>query len=360
MSESYLPPYTDRPGEQVLEPPYVAHGVRLHLCFVAAAVDRLNALIDNSLNRALQARAPGAPRFGATGQRIIFMFAEIDRMYSAGTDYVVAAKAQTRQGVAGAGALDAARKTLEGHEFVRETELGIWVPISRLIYGQQSPGFYLPFVFNGTPASVVTGREVYGYPKQLASFDQHDPRPGALGAVEMSTWHRRPGEAEYQPSPLLTITLATDHRSDPDGPWQTAVEGVLQKTGAPGTPRVRFRKPGSEDDTTQAQPDGSAAWEQFVRSMVQSAPLCFLRQFRDPVSPPDATLQQIIAARFVIQSSPKFWVYGEGGGIAFEPSDTLDLIEILGLEHADRTVPIHDTVVIDELDFTVDLGKVLG
>jgi hypothetical protein len=359
MSESYLPTYTERPGEQVFRPPYVAEGVRLHVCFVRAGVEKLNELIDGSLNAALESRSHGAPRFRATGQPIIFMFAEIAKMYSAADDYL--AKRKSRQTGTTVRARDLAR-TLTGRPFVPEVELGIWVPISRLVYGRQWPGFYLPFVFNGTPASVVTGREVYGYPKQLAAFDRRDPSPEPLKSVKLATWHLPPDELEYKQADLLTMTLSSDTSSDPRGRggWKAAVASCLRDYKPPEVPRVRFRAPGSRGDV----PDGGdqdAGWNEFVDQMVKGAPLCFLRQFRDPVNPPDATVQQIISAQFVIQSTPRFWIYPDNGGqIAVKRSDTLDLIKILGLEHTDRTVPIQSMVVIDQLAFTVDLGKVLA
>lgn len=391
MSESYLPRYTERPGEQVFQPPYVAQGARLHLCFVDGGVDELNDLLDGSLNAVLAARSPGSARFRATGQRMIFMFAEIEKMYSEASEYLSFVKQQTA-------IMRSARATMAGEElrkredevaaeareqlaqapFVREIELGIWVPISRLAYGQLSPAFYLPFVFNGTPASVVTGREVYGYPKQLAFFERHPepgdvslPDPPPLQAVTMSTWHRRTkSDPEYTDSKLLTITLPSDAAVPfPEGQsWQSHAVESLRHRAAPRVPRVRIAAPRT---TTIEREVAGNPWDDFVNRMVRGAPLCFLRQFRDPVSPPDATLQQIIAARFVIQQTPRFKTLGapdrpgSGGDILFEPSETLDLWNKLGLtwvdeENGRRRVSIQNTVVIEGLDFTVDLGKVLG
>ena len=95
--------------------------------------------------------------------------------------------------------------------------------------------------------------------------------------------------------------------------------------------------------------------------MVNSAPLYFLRQFRDPVEPTRATIQDIIAARFVIQRLPTVTDVPNGGTITFAESATLDLPAALGL-HMDgsRTVPVQQTVIIEGLDFTVDLGKVMA
>jgi hypothetical protein len=357
MSESYLPTYTERPGEQVFRPPYVADGVRLHVCFVTADVDRLNDLIDDSLNVALEARSRGAPRFRATGQPIIFMFAEIAKMYSAADDYMTIVKGQTPR----PGAPASLGAALADHPYVPEVELGIWVPISRLVYGKQEPGFYLPFVFNGTPASVVTGREVYGYPKQFADFARTEASPRPLTSMTMQTWHlRSENDREYTLADLLTLTLASEKASKLNN-WQAAVAQSLSGRDIPTLPRIRFRAKGTDADD---EPSKEPSWDDFVDEMVKSAPLLFLRQFRDPVNPADATVQQIISARFVIQSTPTFSFHPDTDShIAFEKSQTLDLIKILGLTpatSAERTVAIDSLVVIDELTFTVDLGKVLA
>jgi hypothetical protein len=357
MSESYLPRYTERPGEQVFEPPYVAEGVRLHMCFVNADVDRLNDLIDGSLNLALEARSPGAPRFRATGQPIFFMFAEIAKMYSAADDYLRIVKGQTPR----AGAPATLGEALSDHSYVPEVELGIWVPISRLGYGKQEPGFYLPFVFNGTPASVVTGREVYGYPKQLAEFDPPPDRRVPLTSVTMKTWHRPGKDPQYTLADLLTLTLETGRKSRiADKRWQAPVARSLSPRNIPTLPRIRFQSAQSGADD---QPAEERSWDDFVQDMVKGAPLLFLRQFRDPVNPADATVQQIISARFVIQATPTFSYYpNTKSHIEFRESETLNLIRELGLADtsATRTVAIASLVVIDDLSFTVDLGKVLG
>jgi hypothetical protein len=369
VTDSYLPVYADRPGEQVLRPPYVAQDVRLHLFFVDADVDRLNDMLDTSVNRVLAANAPGGMRARSTGQPIIFMFAEIDKMFSEGTGYVSKVVERTnaaRRGLAAEAVQslsEQAYDSLTGRRYVGETELGIWVPITLRTYGRREPAFYLPFVFNGTPASVVTGREVYGYPKQFAYFVPDD-RPARVEGLQMSTWHCGPGKERYELSNLLTITPPTEqerHEPPKGSTWQDAAGEALRDKAVPKVPRARFRVPGTEQDDGRDPDLGTAEWDNFVGAMVRKAPLCFLRQFRDPVNPADASLQQVITARFVIQQLPDFVMYNEGGNIEVQRSDTLDLIADLGLVEVEaRKVAIRNTVRIDKLDFVVDLGKIVG
>ena len=96
------------------------------------------------------------------------MFAEIPRMYSNAAAYLEGVKKQPLR----------RRDQLAWRSSSAETTSARSSSASgyrscRTIYGQHTPGFYLPFVFNDSPASIATGREVYGYPKQLASLNVH-------------------------------------------------------------------------------------------------------------------------------------------------------------------------------------------
>ena len=97
MSDGDLPAYVERPGEQVFGPPYVAQGARLYLFFVDGEVDHLNDLIDKSLNTPLLAHFGVTPAFQASRPKVIFMFAEIPRMYSDAQAYLDGVKQHHRE-----------------------------------------------------------------------------------------------------------------------------------------------------------------------------------------------------------------------------------------------------------------------
>jgi Acetoacetate decarboxylase (ADC) len=369
VSDGGLPAYVERPGEQVLGPPYVAMDARLNLLFVDADIDRLNDLIDASLNTPLLAQFGVTPAFQASRPTIIFMFAVIPRMYSNAEAYLDGVKQQpTDEEFTGL------ELTLRG-DYVREVELSVWIPLVRTIYGQHTPGFYLPFVFNDSPASIATGREVYGYPKQLASF-ACDPDDKAPTSIELTTWHipnkEPPTGSKYEPNRLLRINLPTSAAmsgSQADGAQVTRVEDFRVATAeafgeapAAGRPRLRFASlppDGRQEPDRNQTPAANPASAEFAANMVRAAPLYFLRQFRDPVHPGRATDQRLIEARFVIQRMPATKrIVGGGASIEFDTSRTLDLPTVLGLDPETPT-PIRESLVIEDLTFTVDLGKEL-
>ena len=250
---SDLPAYADRPGEQVFGPPYCAENARLHLLFVDADPDKVDDLLDASLNQVGGGRIGGGAPFYATGQRLLIMLAEIEKMHSQADGYLAHVKdPRKRNDVRGAQA------RLTDADWVSEVELGFWVPVSRIVYGRRSPGFYLPFVFNDSPASVVTGREVYGYPKQLATFADStgariEPGTAPLGTVEVSAFHR-PSANDHKYTSSLLVTITLDHQRRPLGGstsgvdahgsplWKFAVKAALEQTSKP-RPRLRFAAP---------------------------------------------------------------------------------------------------------------------
>jgi hypothetical protein len=62
----------------------------------------------------------------------------------------------------------------------------------------------------------------------------------------------------------------------------------------------------------------------------------------------------LIEARFVIQREPTTIPIQGEASISFQRSRTLDLPDVLGLQ---QSTPIREALVIEDLTFTVDLGK---
>jgi hypothetical protein len=54
--------------------------------------------------------------------------------------------------------------------YAGEQELAIFVPVRR--QGQALPSIYTPYIFVDNPTAVSQGREIYGFPKELARFDR--------------------------------------------------------------------------------------------------------------------------------------------------------------------------------------------
>jgi len=163
-----LPDYVERGGEQVWRPPYTARQVDLY-GFVAPADQ---AAIDELLQRDLVLPSGYAVDYRCAHPNIVVTFGAIG--HEASDDPI-----------------DSARG------YITEREVSIWCLVAdvaatgRLLW-------YLPYIFTDSGQTVATGREVYGYPKQLGYFDSSYPEK--LGDAGGTTTVRALAISPYAPS----------------------------------------------------------------------------------------------------------------------------------------------------------------
>jgi len=144
-----MPAYVERGGDVVYKAPYRATDADLNVIVLRADRETLQAVIDKELNRCVAGRParPGSQKelhFECVDEWIVFIYAFFRSLAS--TD-----------------ATDKSRGS------VTAFELSTWVPIvkSQSVGGAHSsePAWFLPLVYTAPTASVVLGREVYGYQK---------------------------------------------------------------------------------------------------------------------------------------------------------------------------------------------------
>jgi hypothetical protein len=122
-------------------------GAMLHSFCVPADNGKIQALLD----RTFSAPSGGAIRYEAIGDKVFVSFAEIDRIV----------------------ALDALEKD---HGSSSEIDVTIWVTARRLDDGLFALRFIPVYLFVDNGPAMATGREVWGFPKQLGQFD-FSPQP---------------------------------------------------------------------------------------------------------------------------------------------------------------------------------------
>ena len=145
---SNLPEYVERGGEQVWRPPFSARQVELY-GFVLKADQKA---IDRMLLHDLVHPSAGAVDYRCAHAHVVVTFGEISREGSLDP-------------------VDARRG------FITEREVSVWCLVADAITGRLL--WYLPYIYTDSEQTIATGREVYGYPKQLGCFD--DTFLGALG-----------------------------------------------------------------------------------------------------------------------------------------------------------------------------------
>jgi hypothetical protein len=299
-----LPDYVERGGRQVWRPPYTADGADLYGFVVQADP----AAIDLLLDRDLVEPARGAVDYRCAQPRIVVVFASIAALAS-----------------------DDSRDSQRG--YLSELEVSVWC-LAAEVSAENRLVWYLPYVFVDSGQASASGREVYGYPKQVASFDAgfpdvlanggttevkglaidpYSPGTRAVPRAMISAQRdaslpgsqavRRSGADPFEDL-LATLSGSLDVNADiPYGPGPPA-SAVITPVGAPPPARSRPRQP---PPWLQRRPLGAlsgrgllGARAELIREMVSNPTLVFLKQCRDVTCPTKACYQAIVEAQLAV------------------------------------------------------------
>jgi hypothetical protein len=295
-----LPDYVERGGRQVWRTPYTARKAKL-LGFVLGA-DR--AAIDALLHRDLVEPARGAVDYRCAHESIAVIFAAIERLAS-GED----------------------RDRLRG--YISELEVSVWCLAADVSAGSRLV-WYLPYVFVDSGQASASGREVYGYPKQIGIFDAgfknavkgdgtttvralafHSYGPGNKAApLEMISTKQKPGGDRVVRSGTdafntrLSKVFADRDPVDVDetlpfgpGPRTTgAITPIGSPPPPPAAPAAVPAWAASRVLDTLLGRDLVAAPDELIGDMATNPTLVFLKQFRDATCPTKACYQAIVEA----------------------------------------------------------------
>jgi hypothetical protein len=299
-----LPDYVERGGRQVWRPPYTARNARL-LGFVLTA-DR--AAIDALLHRDLIEPAGGAVDYRCAHERFAVIFAAIERLASGEEP-----------------------DRLRG--YLPEFEVSVWCLAADVSAGSRLV-WYLPYVFVDSGQASASGREVYGYPKQLGIFepgfetavesggtttvaalsiDPYDPGTKASSHPMISTRQKPGGD---QPLRSGTDAFASGLIAQFAGPKPIEVDETLpfgpgpQPTGAitpigsppppPAPPPPVPAWAASRVLDTLRGRDLVASPNELVGEMATNPTLVFLKQFRDASCPTKACYQAVVEAPLAV------------------------------------------------------------
>lgn len=292
-----LPDYVERGGRQVWRPPYRARRAQIF----GFVLDAEGAAVDVLLHRDLIEPAGGEVDYRCAQQSVVVTFTAIEQLASAEPP-----------------------DSLRGH--LPELEVAVWCLAGDAIAGGRLV-WYLPYVFTDSGQTVATGREVYGYPKQIGYFASD--YPGALeagGSTVVEALAIDPFDAD-QPA-IRRPMISVDRASGTQGVGRLAAGGsaLADLTGhfavdldvsakiphGPKPPPSAVITP-----TTAPAPQASARggpWivkrvldslqgrgltgdpNELVLGMVANPTLVFLKQFRDVACPTKACYQAIVEA----------------------------------------------------------------
>jgi hypothetical protein len=323
-----LPEYASRAGDPCFPPPYVVDdaGMDIFICEGDAAA--LDQMIDRALNIPTERHYDGGDRllFQLADHRIGFACIDVKKLLSK-----PAPGQQVRSGLPANGV------------YAHQTEIAVMVQIKD---NEGLPYWYLPYVLNGLPAAVTTGREIYGYPKQHATFAADNEEPGhvddrplfgpnrrwrnraVVRAYDLK-FNREGDQAEFTLVPVLEFRKGGtgeaipaelepfESPATPAGPRPDDFEiypgGSPVKAGAATAGgRVAGSTPAATGSATKPQVPEEEVGAAFLQRIRSDVPYVFLRQFRDPERESFASYQAVVVGRLVPSPSDNLSVGSPG------------------------------------------------
>jgi hypothetical protein len=133
------PNYIDRGGEYTFPPPCLAEGVQFYGFFVDADLNALQKMCDTYLNNPLG----GKKRYVPAGPFIVMVFCSIEKFVSLTPPY-------------------------SNRGWFDEQEMAVWIPLIDEI--EKRMFWFFPYMWVNNPYAMAMGREIYGFPKELATF----------------------------------------------------------------------------------------------------------------------------------------------------------------------------------------------
>lgn len=322
-------PYADLGGSQTYPQPYDIEGVRFYSFVLDADYSALEAYIERVLN----VPAGGAIVYKPLVGRVMLGLMEAARIYAGPPDH----------------------RTF----FIPERDLAFWIPVVKThhfgpIDVASRIDWYLSYVIVDDPWAVASGREIYGFPKELGLFDQEPPiGPGGPTStllerlsVATQTVVAFGPDARAMPRPLVEIRRAGDAPPRAERAWETLTEAAREFLGVFLGGGHHVTIPGLG----------------IVREVVEflehhDYPLVFLKQFRDALDGRLACYQAVVEAPVVVTKFERAaWLPGRYE-VTITPYASHPIVADLGLGGA--TPPVVAAAYLD-FDFRIGNGKVLA
>ena len=268
MTNPQLPPYIERPAPLVAQPPgfvgdawVYAFGLRANLDAIGRCAAYLNAAAPTGLTY-----EPALPM-------AVITFMSAGKLTSA-----------------------------VPYGWLSEHESAIWVP---LLATETDNGrrvakrllWWMPYVFVDTDTAMATGREIWGFSKQIGIFEMPESPSASNPVWSISTrlYRTLSPDTEGIVGPLITIT--GDTQTGANSAWTAVAEAAADVLAII---RREFQMP--------IWPSLSLASNLFETMVHHEMPLVNLKQFRDCADPTRACYQSIVEGPCTVQT----W---HGGGL---------------------------------------------
>ena len=291
--------------------PVQLQGVAMHSFCVGADRAKVQALLDKTF----AAPSGGAVAYEAIGDKVFLSFAEISKLY----------------------AVDGVEKD---HGVSSEIDVTIWVMARRLHDGLIALRWIPVYLFVDNGPAMASGREVWGFPKQLGRFD-FSPSAANRGAarifhVDGFVLSPFAATSETRWAPMIEVRPTASVKDSPQGGAIETLEAFAEKALARLT-------------------DGFASIFGKLQTALGSGAMtmAFLKQFPDAANPMTACYQGIIEAEARVTSLRGAGLTDDSYRLRITSFDSQPFLAELGI--APDWQEVGQGVWVD-FDFELDLG----
>jgi hypothetical protein len=204
---------------------------------------------------------------------------------------------------------------------IPEREAGFWMLTVAMQKTALGPvphhlAWHIPYLLVDESNAIATGREVYGFNKQAATFTPNSSSQTPGVSVEVLGFERFGPTAIAQKEHLLTVTLPGLAARGSD--WANWSEAQAE---------VRNALPARLRNDLE---DGLLAFA--AQAALQDIPLVFLKQFRDAGQTRQACFQQVVEAPIELRTFRGGGFFDQPAGMTLRGLDSHPLARLLGLQ----------------------------
>jgi hypothetical protein len=347
-----LPEYVERGGRQVWRAPYTARRAKLFGFVLDASAESIDLLLDRDFNDP----AGNAVDYCCAHPSVVIVFGAIDRL----------ASGDPRD---------------QGRGYLTELEVSVWCLAADTLAGNRLV-WYMPYVFVDPGQAVASGREVYGYTKQMGIFEPNYPdnlEKGGTTTVRALAIDPFGPDEKAVPRPTLSVDNAGGPHAPggfgdllqlfmgglgiseerPSGPGPRA-SGAITPAGVPPPRRAAARSipawAGRRVINTLARRGQIDSADQLIESMMMDPTLVFLKQFRDVACSTKACYQAIVEAPLNVDPMTASYTSLDPQAFTITVQDWAShpIASDLGLQPRSPLGP--ELAFAAEVDFDIELG----
>jgi uncharacterized protein with NAD-binding domain and iron-sulfur cluster len=302
-------------GEQSIEPPGVTRGGHLYVFPLPARWDR----VQKTVNALLNGPAGGAVTYHAL-PCVLLLFLDAPELTS----------------------------TTETMGYIPDQECAFCVPLVRMTHDGPKLAFWMPYLFINSSLGMVTGREVWGFQKQIATLEFPEAgAPRSRFVANATIFPTLAPQTLGQVRPLVTV----------EGPALVSRDQLPWKHPQHLDEAIRGALAAGIGKALAAPIDGvldvASCFSLLDMNLVN------LKQFRDAVDPTRACYQAIVEGPLRLDAM----TFGGGGflgggyKLSITPCESHRIVEDLGL--AGHEIEIHPLAFYANIGFSALPGRIV-